>query len=221
MFLVLGSCRVLVTMNHSKYKCLNTFKEVGKRNLNPKCLIGRGWSINEHFEMIQLILGFKKHTEYIGDEYSYDDIKQNIDFINNNFNDINGLIIEVSSLKYFKDSSGKIIHNITLENRTDRTCEKLNEEETTFYLRELIKLVPNKKIYFVNHFLHDKIPDRLLIDKCLNKIKNDNIYIITPSILFEDNPCNFLSNDNIHYKNNEIIHLIAKYIDSIIEKSAF
>ena len=42
MYLVLGSCRVLVTMNRCKYNCLNTFKEVGKRNVNSKYVLGRG-----------------------------------------------------------------------------------------------------------------------------------------------------------------------------------
>jgi hypothetical protein len=221
MFLVLGSCRVLVTMNSSKFNCLNTWKEIGKRDLNSKCIIGRGWSINEHFEMLQLILGFKKCSEYVGDEYSYEHIKYNINYINNVFSDIKGIIIEVSSLKFFLDSSNNIIHNITIENRNNITSKKLNEEEMMFYLIELIKLLPNKKIYFVNHFLHQEIPERLLINKCLNKIKNDNVIIITPSDLFNDKPYDFIANDNIHYKNNETIHLIAKYIDNIIEKTAF
>lgn len=221
MFLVLGSCRVLVTMNNSKFNCLNTWKEVGKRNLNPNYIIGRGWSINEHFEMLKLILGLKKCSEYVGDEYSYEDIKENINYINNVFSDIKGIIIEVSSLKYFTDYNNKIIHNITIENRNDRTPKKLNEDEMIFYLTQLITLLPNKKIYFVNHFLHNKIPDRLLINSCLNKIKNDNVIIITPSNLFQCNPYDFISTDNTHYKNNEIIQLIAKYIDEIIEKSTF
>lgn len=218
-FLVLGSCRVLVTMNSSKFNCLNTWKEIGKRNLNSKYIIGRGWSINEHFEMIQLILGLKSPSKYVGDEYSYENIKDNIKYINDIFSDIKGLIIEVSSLKFFSDLNNNIIHNITNENRNIRISKKLNEEEIMFYLTELIKLLPDKKIFFVNHFLHEKIPDRLLIDKCLNKIKNDNIIIITPSDLFSDNPFNFITNDNIHYKNNEIIQTIAKYIDNIIENN--
>lgn len=48
MFLVLGSCRVIVTMNHSKYFCHNTFQEQGCRHLNPKNVIGRGYSLKEH-----------------------------------------------------------------------------------------------------------------------------------------------------------------------------
>ena len=35
MYIALGSCRVLVTMSHSKYKCLNTWSEVDKRNIKP------------------------------------------------------------------------------------------------------------------------------------------------------------------------------------------
>ena len=57
--------------------------------------------------------------------------------------------------------------------------------------------------FFVNHFLHNKIPDRLLINSCLNKIKNsnNNVIVITPSDLFHSNPYDFILADNIHYKN--------------------
>lgn len=40
MYLVLGSCRVLVTMSYSKYNCLNTWSVVGQREKNPNKIIG-------------------------------------------------------------------------------------------------------------------------------------------------------------------------------------
>ena len=218
MYLVLGSCRVVVTMHYSKYNCINTCKPLGTRNLHPKCILGRGWSINEHCEMIRLLLGFKQDTEYVGDMFSYEDIQHNIEYIKTTFNDIKGIIVEVSSLKYARDPNGKLIHNLTMGNRTVK-MERLSEEEMMVYLREFVQLLPNKKIYFVNHFLHTKIPDRLLIDKCLHAIKNDNVVVITPSDLFTDNPSDFLSDDSIHYKNEEIKQVIARYIDDIIEQT--
>ena len=83
MYLVLGSCRVLVTMSYSKYHCLNTFAVVGQRDVNPNKLIGRGWSINEHYEMIKLILGIKCKEDYIGHEYNYNVIEENVLYIRN------------------------------------------------------------------------------------------------------------------------------------------
>ena len=34
MYIVLGSCRVLVTMSYSKYNCLNTWSVVEQRDRN-------------------------------------------------------------------------------------------------------------------------------------------------------------------------------------------
>ena len=88
MYLALGSCRVLVTMSYSKYNCLNTWSVVGQREKNSNKIIGRGWSLNEHYEMIKLILGIKCKEDYIGHEYDYNKIEENILYIRNSWNKI-------------------------------------------------------------------------------------------------------------------------------------
>lgn len=216
MFLTLGSCRVLVTMNHSRFECLNTFRQPGKRHLNPKKIIGRSWSINEQYELLLLILSKKPITKYKGCEFTYDEIKENIEYIRSMFDKIEGVIIEPSSIKYYTDKNENLIHNIEHHKEEIMSNVKkhiLTEEEIDLYLNKIINLLQNKKIIFVNHFLHTKIPNRMLINKCLKKITNKNVKIVTPSNLWDNNSKWDFLKDEKHYKNLKVIKRVANYID--------
>ena len=116
MYLVLGSCRVLVTMSYSKFDCFNTWSVVGNRNKNPKYIIGRGWSINEHCDMIKLILGIKNKEDYVGHEYNYDEIEESILHIRSCWDEIKGVIIEPSSIHYYTDLNKKLFTTSNIQN---------------------------------------------------------------------------------------------------------
>ena len=212
----LGSCRVLVVMNHSKFYFYNTFYEQGKREINPKFVIGRGYSLKEHYEMILLILNKKKYIDYIGNEYpDYSDISNNISEIRNNFQNIKVFIIEVCSLKYYTDNNNRLIHNI--QNHSKYTENNLLEKDCHFYIEKILELLPDKKILFVNHFLHTKIDNRILINKCLQKYKSENINVVIPSDLWNlETEKNYLSDPN-HYKSDKYKD-IANYLDNHIIK---
>lgn len=61
--------------------------------------------------MIKLILGLKCKEDYIGHEYDYNEIEENILYIRNSWNKIKGIIIEPSSIKYYTDKNNKLIYN--------------------------------------------------------------------------------------------------------------
>ena len=65
----------------------------------------------------------------------------------------------------------------------------------------------------MNHFLHTKIPNRMLINKCLKKITNKNVKIVTPSNLWDNNSKWDFLKDEKHYKNLKVIKRVANYID--------
>ena len=217
MYLVLGSCRTCTIMYNSKLDCLNTWKEVGKRGEN-KCIIGRVWTINEHFEILNLILNKKSPSDYIGMEFEkYSDIENNINFIRKNFSKIKGIIMEVSSIKYYTHKiNNKLIHNVIHSKKENKFNENiLQENEIDSYINKIINLVPDKNIIFINHLLHELIPNRRLIHKCLNKINSKNSLVITPSEMWKNsNPDNYLA-DQEHYK-PEMFYKITQFFDDKI-----
>lgn len=217
MFLVLGSCRVIVTMNHSKYFCHNTFQEQGCRHLNPKNVIGRGYSLKEHYEMLMLIFGKKKVYDYVGDEYKdINEIIKNIENIRSCLNEITCVIIEPCSLKYYKDVKNRLVHNVLNHNGIYKEFN-MTAEECHLYIKKIIELLSDKKIIFVNHFLHNSIPSRILIRDCLKIHQSKNVNMITPSEKWNiNNVSDYLADPN-HYRNDKYKE-IANYIDYVYEK---
>lgn len=222
MILILGSCRVSITMNHSNYMCLNTWQELRKRNLNPKFIIGRSWSANELYEMLRLILGHKHESAYVGHEYLFDSIRSNLQIIRENFaNFVDCIVMEVSSLKYYVTADGKIVHNVVHEKLRPEWKEKvLSEAEMDYYLNKITELVPNKKIIFVNHFLHTRVPNRLLINKCLEKVqsrKPEQVRVVTPSNLWSIATEKDWLVDPQHYHHHILIKM-ARWFDNHIKE---
>lgn len=221
-FLVLGSCRITIPLNESEHFCINTWKELENRESNSKLIIGRGWTSIEHYQMIKLILELKDPKDYCGDEYTFDKIKSNIDIIKNNFKKIKGIILEISSLKYFTDSNNRLIHNVIhkdlLENEYIENI--LCYEENLFYLNKIRDLVPDKKLYFVSHFMHINLTPRIVIKNSIEEfIKNDNnSKLIIPSLLWTDKTKHeYLHHDELHYKNNDIIKKIKNYLEEFLD----
>jgi hypothetical protein len=192
-------------MNNSKYKCFNTY--------NTNTIIGRSWSINEHYDMIRLILNLKHNSQYVGDEYeNYDQIKDNIIAIRNEFHNIEGIIIENSSLKYYTNKDNKLVHNVMMRKQY---VEHIVDQD--YFIQKIIDLLPDKKIIFVSHFLHTKIVNRLVICQCLQKYVSKNVILIIPSLLWENiNPLLYLRDEN-HYRVDKE-KVIANYIDNILDK---
>ena len=116
------------------------------------------------------------------------------------------------------------MNNTIVHNRRDPKVNSiLNNNDMNNYLKKIIDLIPNKKIIFINHFLHFKIDNRRLINKCLKDYENNykNILIITPSDLWNNNFNNGISNkilhDNTHYiKTHEVLKKVCKFIDDKI-----
>jgi hypothetical protein len=229
MYLALGTCRALVTMNHSEFPFLNTWHEVGNRSANAKHIIGRSWSPNEIFGMLMLILGQKDSNNYCGHEYkTYESIKGNIEFIRQQFhnNNIQGVVIEVASLKYYVSPDNKLVHNVIHEKLHEHPEWKehvLTEEQVNKFLQRIIDFLPGKKIIFLNHFLHTKIPNRLLISQCLqktlanNKNNNKNIRVLTPSQFWTVETESQWLKDPAHY-HPHIVPKIANWIDTNLKQ---
>ena len=223
MILCLGSCRLLITMNHSDYECFNTWQELGKRNLNPKYIIGRSWSPNELYGMLQLILGNKAETNYIGHEYSFDSIRHNIQTIRENFVPfVDVIMMEVSSLKYYVTADNKLVHNVVHEKLKPEWREKtLSESDTDYFLSKIVELLPNKKIIFVNHFLHTQVPNRLQINKCLQKVQSKfphQVSVVTPSSLWTVATEKEWLQDPHHY-HHHVLPKIAHWFDDHVRKA--
>jgi hypothetical protein len=97
----------------------------------------------------------------------------------------------------------------------------LTEEEVNKFLQRIIDLLPGKKIIFLNHFLHTKIPNRLLINRCLQKTmannNKKNICVLTPSQFWTVETENQWLKDPSHY-HPHVIPKIAKWIDAFLKQ---
>ena len=102
-------------------------------------------------------------------------MRSNIKVIRSLFNELDGVIIEVSSLKYLYKNN-LLVHN-RKENSLKKLYRTLEKHEIYDYVNKIINILPNKKIIFINHFLHFKIKNRELINYCLkNPKKNIKIF---------------------------------------------
>ena len=146
--LAIGSCRICTVLN--KYQnTYNTWAEVGKRNLNPKFIIGRSWSINEQLELLKLIKGDKPFVEYIGCEYpGIELIEDNLLFLRRIFNQIDAIIVEVSSLRYYLNTDNKLIHNILHRQKHSLISKDMSSKEFLETTKDFIEY-SKKPIFFV------------------------------------------------------------------------
>ena len=137
--LALGSCRICVTLN--KYQnSYNTWGGIGMRKVNPKCIIGRSWSINEQLELLKLIKGDKPFVEYVGAEYpKIESIKDNLLFLRRIFNQIDAFVVEVSSLRYYLGEDNKLIHNIKHGKTNFSTVKDMSSEEFEITTKDFIE----------------------------------------------------------------------------------
>lgn len=211
--IALGSCRICVALNDYQ-NTYNTWGRVCNRDANPKCVIGRSWSINEQLDILKLIKGDKPFDEYIGREYpNIQRIQDNLYFLRQIYNQIDALIVEVSSLSYFQTKSGKLIHNMIHEyplpkhiDRINMSVEKLRKASKDFIEYS------QKPIFFVSHFSMDCKAYRRMIWDCLSKVSTDyeNVSLIDMSKMTD-----IESNDGEHYTShgNE---LAREYMSKII-----
>lgn len=214
MYLVLGSCRAFEAVFHSKN---NYCPLASQYNFSNRCgYLGRGWSSLEHLHLLRLINGTKPIKNYRGVEVDAESFEKSLRWTQGEWKNITGVIMEISSIKYFK-KDGHLFHNLP-KKFWKRPFQqfKLSESEMMETLNEIVKILHGKRIIFVNHFLHTKVPNRLLIDSCLQKMKSDNVLVITPSDLWDEKTENLYLRDPVHYKKG-IRRKIAKYFDNCIK----
>ena len=182
--LVLGSCRICVTLN--KYQnSYNTWGDIGMRKVNPKCIIGRSWSINEQLELLKLIKGDKPFVEYVGAEYpKIESIKDNLLFLRRIFNQIDALVVEVSSLRYYLGKDNKLIHNIKHGKTNFSTAKDMPSEEFEITTKDFVEY-SKKPIFFVSHFDRKRKPHREVIWENLKKVsmEHENIFYIDTALM--------------------------------------
>lgn len=186
--LAIGSCRISLAL--SKYQnTYNTWGELGRRYLNPKCLIGRSWSINEQLELLKLIKGDKPFIEYVGCECpNIESIKDNLLFLRQKFNQIDAIVVEVSSLRYYQTKDNKLIHNIVHGNthkmRIPFQIKDMSSKEFQKITKDFIEY-SKKPIFFVSHFDRKSKPYRAVIWDNLKKVSTEhrNVFLIDTSLM--------------------------------------
>ena len=182
--LAIGSCRIGTCLNNYQ-NTYNTWGAVGKIHLNPKCIIGKSWSINEQLELLKLIKGDKPFVEYAGCVYpDIENIKDNLLFLRRKFNQIDAIVVEVSSLRYYKNKDNKLIHNIEHPRRNAFTIKDMSSEEFEITTKDFVEY-SEKPIFFVSHFDRKSKPYREVIWDNLKKISTEykNVFLIDPSIM--------------------------------------
>ena len=214
--LAIGSCRVLVTLNRFEIYTDNTWEQIGRRDLNPKSLIGRSWSINEHLELLKLIRGDKLHKSYKGSELSLVAIRPCLNHLKKIYESITALVVEISSLRYYTLPDGTIIHNV-IHSQLKSSCrhEKLTLEEHKRYLEEFIQY-SEKPIFFVSHFDMKSRGYRQEIWQSIKDAskKYPNVFYIDASV----QPNLSIMDDNEHYTPQGFSNA-RKYIGDIILKN--
>ena len=213
--LAIGSCRICTVLN--KYQnTYNTWGGVGNRHLNPKCVIGRSWSINEQLELLKLIKGDKSFIEYIGCEYpKIESIKDNLLFLRREFNQIDAFVVEVSSLRYYLGKDNKLVHNVQHIDGNLLTTKNMSSKEFQATTKDFIEY-SKKPIFFVSHFDRKSKPYREVIWENLKKVsaEHENIFLIDASLM----PNLQTAQDREHYtkkgKDNA-----SEYIGGIISQT--
>jgi hypothetical protein len=214
--LAIGSCRICTVLNNYQ-NTYNTWADVGLRNSNPKCILGRSWSINEQLELLKLIKGDKSFVEYVGCEYpDIEKIKDNLLFLRRKFNQIDAIVVEVSSLRYYKNKDNKLIHNIEhIKNHFSTIIKDMSPEEFQKKIKDFIEY-SRKPIFFVSHFDRISKPYREVIWDNLKKAstEHENMFLIDTTLM----PILKITKDQEHYtqvgKDNA-----TKYIGNIISQT--
>ena len=207
--LALGSCRIGIPLNHCDFDVFNTWAEHTRQDKNPKLLIGRSWSINEQLEMYKFLTGendIENLVSHLDNSPGDETIKNNVRKLSHRLNDLNGLVVETSSVKYYK-MKNRIIHNIDHDKlrRRRRFEHKLSIKECESLFHEFIEYV-SKPIFFVSHFLHNKIKSRMQMWELINKVsqKYDNVICINPSEMWTKENSNDFLLDDTHYNKNGV-----------------
>ena len=182
--LSMGSCRIC-TVLHKYQNTYNTWRDAGEKNVNTKYIIGRSWSINEQLELLKLIKGDKPFSEYVGNEFPrIERIKDNLLFLRRKFNQIEAIVVEVSSLRYYQNTDDKLVHNIQHDSTNTYKYKDMPPEEFHKKLKEFIKY-SGKPIFFVSHFDRKSKPYREVIWEKIKKVstEHENIFLIDTSLM--------------------------------------
>ena len=214
--LAIGSCRISTVLN--KYQnTYNTWGETGCRHLNPKCIIGRSWSINEQLELLKLIKGDKPFVEYVGHEFpTIESIKDNLLFLRREFNQVDAIVVEVSSLRYYQNKDNKLIHNIKHHQNHSLIIKDMSSEEFQKTTKDFIEYV-KKPIFFVSHFNRKSKPYREVIWNNLKKVPTEhkNVFLIDTASM----PNLQTTREGEHYTRKAGRDNAMKYIGGIISQA--
>jgi hypothetical protein len=219
--LLLGTCRIRNIFDNIKSEKYNFFN-------HEIDYIGRTYSLKDTFELLNLIV--KKKYNFKSYEFRFDTkkLKRNINFISNNFNKFDYILIEISSIKYFEinnsyyDSNVLLSPNYNKVNNNIFKLKKLDDISMENYFDKIINILKDKKIIFVTHLKSDLIKNRkeikLLLQKKVKSLNNKNIFLIIPENTFKINNINEYLLDDNHY-NEKCKSIIANnflnFIDNI------
>ena len=213
--LAVGSCRICTPL--FRYNAYNTWEELGNRN-NSKCLIGRSWSINAQLELLKLIKGDKSFDKYVGQDEPIEKIKDNLLFLRKSYDDIDALVVEVSSLRYYIDKYDKLVHGVIHSQLHNFSYHNISKNEFYEMTEDFIDYC-KKPIFFVSHFDRKRKDYREVIWEVLKTIsnKNDNIFLIDISKLPNLSECLLDDEHFIDSKLNDVCEFMINEIEKNLQ----
>lgn len=174
-----------ITSTHDCYQVLFLLKKIYNKELFiepiPKLVT----------DNILMLRNCDFRTNYLSHVKKYN-INESIANIYNSLNEIEYLIIEISTIKSLIINGIPLFLDVNDKNK----FKKLSEKEFEKSIQDLIDFIKiknnNMKIIFISHFISFKgnlIPDRVFILENLKKIclKNENTYVLCPNDFINDN----------------------------------
>lgn len=206
-----GSCRLQCALEHSEHPFFNK---------NRLYQLGREYSTKQVCELLEILEGDEtvtmKNTK-CGIEGKTFDFWVNAELAREAFEKFSFFVIEISSIKTPLTGDGKTLH-----------CQmpyKLNtvvdtEEETAEYFDRIMKVIGNRPVLFVSHFMHDKIPNRERIWAEMKRVaaSHDKCEACRPSDLWAGDfiaKRRYVMSDGTHYFKTAY-RAIARYLDGNI-----
>lgn len=217
--LVLGSCRVLVTLANTKDPSIywNTWPVNCNRRIRPNHVIGRTWSSIEALSFIQKFKFKSSLDGMLHHENEHNDVFEGMRKCADAFDLFGLFIIELSSYKYYSKNNNLLHSPVHRHLAKDNFIEqKLTDDKVLQNLEHIVELTYPRPVVFVSHFTHTNIPQRIKLANVSRQIETkypDRVYVIEP---YKDIP-NFKRyiSGNDHYRVSEL-GAIANELERVI-----
>lgn len=234
-YLGIGSCRVLTPLYYLNSKDICIYNSLKNWYIKPtfqgNYFIGKLYNTKEIIQLIELLLGKITLSNEILSLFltSFSSFRcpgvlreknpeQIIKNIKDDFNNIDKVFIEVSSIKCYKYKNKYVfLEHISSKNPYISNLSSLlytqDKNEIIEDLEYIIQLIGSNKIIFVSHFNISGIKNRLIIKESLEFVsKKYNIPLILP---YEDldikNNKYILKDDLLHYSLEGIENIKNEY----------